>query len=152
MRINPLIFTTTLGALLVAHNVGDHICQTDHQAACKVRPAESTEDPPSGAVQARAMAGHVGGYQLTQAAALAAVLPASGLRPSWRGMLAGTVFSAATHAFLDRRWPVRWVLQRTGSPKFAELQTPINGAYQADQALHHACLFVSALLMALRRG
>lgn len=143
MRINPLTFAAVLGTLLVAHNVADHVAQTDHQAAGKAA-AEAAEWVP-------ALAGHVGSYQLTQAAALAAVLPASGLRPSWRGLLAGSLFSAATHAFLDRRWPVRWILQRTRSPKFAELQAPINGPYVADQALHHGCLFVSALLISARR-
>lgn len=143
MRINPLTFAAVLGTLLVAHNVADHIVQTDHQAAGKASATPAEWIP--------AMAGHVGGYQVTQAAALAAVLPAAGLRPSWRGLLAGTVFSAATHAFLDRRWPVAAILRRTGSPKFAELQAPINGPYVADQALHHGCLLVSALLMSLRR-
>lgn len=142
MRINPLTFAVTLGTLLVAHNVADHICQTDRQAGHK-----AAEDPRE---WVPAMAGHVGSYQLTQAAALAAVLPAAGLRPSWRGLLAGSLFSALSHAFLDRRWPVKTILQRTGSPKFAELQTPINGPYLADQALHHGCLFASALLMARR--
>lgn len=142
MRICPLTFAATLGTLLVAHNVGDHIVQSDCQAAGKAA-AEPAEWVP-------AMCGHIGGYQAAQAAALAAVLPASGLRPSWRGLLAGTVFSAASHAFLDRRWPVRWILQHTRSPKFADLQAPINGPYVADQSLHHGCLFVSALLMALR--
>lgn len=144
MRINPLTFAAVLGPLLVSHNVGDHICQTDCQAAGKV-----TEEP---TVWVPAMAGHVAGYQAAQAVALAVVLPASGLRPSWRGLLAGTLFSAASHAFLDRRWPVRWVLEHTRSPKFANLQSPINGPYLADQSLHHGCLFISALLMSLRRG
>lgn len=79
------------------------------------------------------------------------MLPGSGLRPSWRGLLTGTLFSAVSHAVLNRRWPVRWVLQHTRSPKFADLQAPINGPYVADQALHHGCLLVSSLLMALRR-
>ncbi|MFI1202737.1 hypothetical protein ACH4VR_25395 [Streptomyces sp. NPDC020883] len=48
---------------------------------------------------------------------------------------AGFVWSAATHAVLARRWPVRWLLQRTGSPAFAELRTAgLNGMNLADQA------------------
>jgi hypothetical protein len=150
MRVNPLVFATALAAMWAAHDFADHVGQTDHQAACKARPEPDAENPPSGAVQARAMAGHVGTYQLTQAVSLL-VLPLAGLRPSWRGLIAGQVFSAATHAFLDRRWPVKAILRRTGSPKFAELQAPINGPYVADQALHHACLFVSALMIAAKR-
>jgi hypothetical protein len=60
------------------------------------------------------------------------------------------VLSGATHAFIDRRWPVRWLLRRTGSPGFVEMATPVNGPYQADQALHHGCLLIAALLMAQR--
>jgi hypothetical protein len=61
---------------------------------------------------------------------------------------AGFAWSAATHAVLDRRWPVRWLLQHTGSPDFAELRTAgLNGMYLADQALHSGALLVSALLI-----
>jgi hypothetical protein len=63
---------------------------------------------------------------------------------SWLGVLAGLAFSAATHAIIDRRWPVRWILNHTGSAPFAKT---IHGLYVADQALHWACLWVSALLV-----
>jgi hypothetical protein len=128
------VFAATLAALLVGHTVGDHLTQTDHQAANK-------------AASWRAMAGHLGGYTATCAATLAAVHAATGVRPSWRRVVAGHMFSAATHAFIDRRWPVTRLLRATGSPAFAELQTPINGPYQADQSLHHACLLVAALII-----
>lgn len=53
-----------------------------------------------------------------------------------------------THAFFDRRWPVRWLLQHTGSPDFAELRAAgMNGMYLTDQALHQTALMVSALLI-----
>jgi hypothetical protein len=64
------------------------------------------------------------------------------------GMVAGLGFSAVTHAILDRRWPVRWILQHVGAPEFADLKTPICGMYLADQALHYGCLWVAALLIA----
>lgn len=131
-------FAVALATLLVAHNVGDHIVQTDHQAANKAKSWP-------------AMAGHVGGYTATSAGALGLVASATGTRFGWRGLLAGLTFSAATHALIDRRWPVAWVLRKTGSPNFAELQTPINGPYVADQALHHGCLLAAALMMAGRK-
>jgi hypothetical protein len=112
-------FAVALCTLLVGRNLGDHITQTDHQAAHK-------------ATSWRAMAGHVVGYTATCAALLAAVQAATGQRPSWRRVLAAHAFSAATHALLDRRWPVAWVLRKTRSPRFAELQAPINGPYVAD--------------------
>ncbi|MGW1365110.1 hypothetical protein ACWCQP_48025 [Streptomyces chartreusis] len=64
------------------------------------------------------------------------------------GLAAGFAWSAATHAVLDRRWPVRWLLQHTGSPVFADLRsTGLNGLYLADQALHSGVLLISALLI-----
>lgn len=134
-RPTSLKFAVVLPTILVAHSVADHVIQTDHQAAAKTSSWS-------------AMAGHVGGYQLTQAAALAAVAVATGERLSWRRVLLGGAFSAASHAFLDRRWPVRRALRATGSPNFADMATPLNGMYLADQALHHGCLLVAALLIA----
>lgn len=73
------------------------------------------------------------------------VLP---LQLSWVGLVAGLAVSAATHAFLDRRWPVRWLLQHTGKRDFAELRDGgLNGMYLADQALHQTALLVSAVVI-----
>jgi hypothetical protein len=135
MMVDPLKLAVLLPTLWAAHNVGGHLVQTDHQAAHK-------------AGNWSAMAGHVSGYQTAPAVAVGAVLGATGLRCNRWALLAGAMFSAGTHAFIDRRWPVRKLLQSTGSAGFADLATPINGPYQADQALHHGCLLVAALLMA----
>lgn len=157
MKADALRLAVVLPTLLVAHNVADHVVQTDHQAAHK-------------ASSWSAMAGHVGGYQATQLGALLAVSRATGTCLSWRGMLLGGAFSAISHAFLDRRWPVRRLLELTGSRAFARpvIRTagdvrevtgaaptvdatgplPIHGPYLADQALHHGCLLISALLIA----
>lgn len=138
MRVDPLVFAVLAPTLWAAHNVGDHVVQTDHQAGAKAH-------------DWRAMAGHLGGYQVVAVVAVGFVSAVTGLRCGrWAG-LAGMVFSAGTHAFLDRRWPVRWVLERTGSPGFARLQSPVCGMYQADQALHHGCLLIAAGIMAVRR-
>lgn len=139
-------FAVVLPALLVAHNLGDHIVQTDHQAAHK-------------ATSWTAMAGHVSSYTATCATALALTTRATGVQTSWRRTLAGLAFSAITHAVLDRRWPVIAILRRTGSPGFATSNTiragaggdqplPLHGPYLADQALHHVCLLASALIIA----
>lgn len=127
-------YAVVLPTLLVAHNVADHVVQTDHQAA---RKAQSWT----------AMAGHVGSYQATQLGALLAVSRATSTRLTLRGLLLGGAFSAITHAFLDRRWPVKRALQLTRSPGFAEMTTPLHGPYLADQALHHGCLLIAALLI-----
>lgn len=132
------IFGAALAALWGAHDFADHVVQTDHQAAHK-------------ATSWAAMSGHVGSYTAVQVAALAALRPL-GVRPSWRRTVAAVAWSAGTHALLDRRWPVTKILQGSGSSGFAALQTPINGPYLADQGLHHACLLVSALVLASGRA
>ncbi len=149
MKADPLAFAALLPTLLAAHNVGDHVAQTDHQAGLKTKDWS-------------AMAGHIATYQATQAVAVGAVLAATGLRCNRWGLLAGTVISAGTHAFIDRRWPVAETLGHTGSPGFADLTVAARrgtmkfpfplGMYLADQALHHGCLLVAALAMAARRG
>ncbi len=127
------VFAASFVALYVGHMVGDHVVQTDHQAG-------------KGRDAAVAMAGHVGGYTLTQLAALAAVYPLTPWHPA--GVLLGLALSALTHAFIDRRWPVQWILRRTGSANFASLASGgMNGPYLTDQALHIGCLFVSALII-----
>lgn len=155
-------FAATYAALMPAHDLADHVVQTDHQAAHKAGP---------GWPAARAMAGHVGGYHAVQLAVLLA-LRLLGVRPSWRRTAAAVAVSAGTHALLDRRWPVRRVLELTGSPGFArpvvrtrgavepallrqnpptvaaEGPLPIHGPYLADQALHHAVLAVCAAILA----
>lgn len=130
-------FAAVLGTLYAAHQLGDHIAQTDDQAARKMTPGGWD-----------AMAGHVAGYHATAAAMLLAADRTLGLGLSrWR-LGAGLALSAATHAFLDRRWPVTRINQLTGSPGFAELQQPLNGPYLTDQALHYGCLWLAALVMA----
>lgn len=127
-------YGSTLAVLWAAHNLGDHVIQTDHQAAHKTH-------------SWKAMTGHVGSYTATQVAALLGLRTLTGGRGGWRRLAAGVAFSAATHAFLDRRWPVTRLLAATGSAAFAERTDPICGSYLADQALHHACLAVSAALI-----
>lgn len=127
-------FGAVMAALWAAHDLADYVAQTDHQAANK-------------ASDWRAMAGHVGGYHVVQALTVAA-LRGAGVRPSWRRVLVALLWPAATHALLDRRWPVKRILTATGSPEFAQATTPLHGGYLADQALHHAALVVSAAVLA----
>ncbi len=114
--------------LLIGHLLGDWIVQTDAQAMHKT-------------TSWRAMGGHVLGYHLT----LGVVL----LIPVVRGWPAGAaavslVVSGVTHAFIDRRWPVRWLLRHTGSPGFAEQMW---GVIAVDQALHLTILALLAVLL-----
>src|SRR5262245_7349169 len=130
-----VVFTVALLVLFVAHQVGDHVVQTDRQAQAKT-------------ARWRALAGHLASYHLTAAVLLVGTDLLLRLPISTRGLAAGLAFSAFTHALLDRRWPVRAILRATGSPQFAEATAPVCGLYVADQALHHLALLFSALLVA----
>lgn len=130
-------FAAVFAAMFAAHHLGDHVLQTDHQAANKALP---------GWAGWSAMAGHVVSYHAAMVVALLA-LRVVDVRLSLAGCAAGLAFSAVTHAFLDRRWSVRWILEHTGSRAFAASITPLHGGYLADQSLHVAALFVSALLV-----
>ncbi|MEV8511803.1 DUF3307 domain-containing protein [Dactylosporangium sp. NPDC051484] len=134
-----VVFAVTLAALFVGHSVGDHIAQTDHQAARKSG---------TGAAAWRALAGHLIGYHVTVTAVLLLTAAALRLPLSPLGVCVGLAFSAATHGLLDRRWPVRALLRATRSPEFAETTSPISGMYAADQSLHHLALLGTALLIA----
>lgn len=160
-------FGAVLAMLHAAHDLADHVVQTEHQAIHKADP---------GRAGWLALAGHVGSYTAVQVAALA--LLRGGFAPG--RLVAGVVFSAATHALLDRRWPVRWILEHTGHDGWARppviggdwtavgrapgasggdlvartlavrtpvTAVPLHGPYLSDQALHHACLAISALII-----
>jgi hypothetical protein len=134
-----VVFVVALLALLVAHQVGDHLAQTDRQAAGKAA---------GGASSWRAMAGHLAGYHAAAAVILIGTFAVLELPLTVRGVGAGLAFSVVTHGFLDRRWPVRALLRATGSEAFANATTPVCGMYAADQALHQFALLISALLVA----
>jgi hypothetical protein len=130
------IVAVAFAALYASHCVGDLIVQTDWQAQGK------TADKG----WALPMAGHLAGYLITQYAFLYAVALAGVPFRLW-GFLGGLAFSVVTHGFIDRRWPVRWLLEHTGSADFAARTAPICGIYLADQALHIGALFVAALIV-----
>jgi hypothetical protein len=138
-------FAAVAVTLYAGHQLADHVLgQTDRQAKHKMQP---------GWVGWSANLAHVAQYHLVLLGMLVVVAPVLQLPVSVLGVLAGLGFSAVTHAFLDRRWPVRWLLEHTGSAPFARLGQPdqvqvgLNGMYLADQSLHYAALWVSALLV-----
>lgn len=142
-------FTATLGTLLVLHDLADHVTgQTDEQAKNKMKtPAQCVAEDMHKHTGYKALAGHILGYHATLFAGLVVVYALLDVNVTWLGIFAGLLFSAVTHAFFDLRWPVRMVLEYSGSPKFADMLTPVCGMYQADQALHKTALLVSSLLI-----
>jgi Protein of unknown function (DUF3307) len=139
LAAQQMTFVITLLALIVGHQLGDHVMQTDNQATHKAG---------RGRAAVRAMAGHLLAYHVSVGAVLALTAWVLQLRLTLTGIVAGLLFSVITHAILDRRAIVRLVLQRTGSRNFADQTSPVCGMYVADQALHWLCLLISALLMA----
>jgi hypothetical protein len=136
------VFAAVFAALYAGHHLGDHVFQTHRQATGK---------DGRGWPAWRAMAGHLAGYHACQAATLGG-LCALGVPLSPAGAAAALAFSAASHGFLDRRWPVRGLLRLLGSAPFAARASGgINGMYLADQSLHVGCLYVSALLLTVLR-
>jgi hypothetical protein len=116
--MGPTMTATVFLALLAGHLLGDWVTQTDWQATTKTR-------------SWAALAAHLTSYHLLMGTLL--LLPV--LRDGWpasNALLALTV-SAATHAVIDRRWPVRALLRVTASPGFATVEW---GVIAADQALH----------------
>lgn len=154
--IEQVATLATFGAvwvvLAVGHNLADHVIgQTDRQAAGKAAP--SAAEVAEGASPWRgwgACLGHVAQYHLVMAVMLGLVWAVLPLQMSWTGLAAGLSVSVVTHAFFDRRWPVRWLLEHVGSKGFAELKgAGMNGMYLTDQALHQTALLISALLITL---
>jgi hypothetical protein len=136
--LTPGDFAAIFAALYAGHIVGDLIVQTDWQAHHKAERSWRG---------VTAMAGHLAGYATTQIVTLAAVTTV-GTKFGVAAALAGLAFSVGAHGFIDRRWPVVWLLDRTGGSQFARLASGgINGAFQADQALHVGCCFVAALIV-----
>lgn len=136
-------FAAVAATLAAAHHVGDFLLQTDHQAACK----PATEDRAvvcSEGESWRALAGHIASYHAAQVAGLLIANRALGLKLRPGRVAAGVAISAATHAVIDRRWPVRWWMDNTGSAAFREN----GGAAHVDQTLHHTALWASALVIA----
>lgn len=154
-----------LALLLAGHLIGDWIVQSDRQALCKSWPnpvlmAESAErfyvDPlarneptvdaewmPKARRSARLRSwgynqAHMATYHATMLAFL--LLGSFG----WHRTAFTLAVSWVTHSFIDRRWPVRWLLAHTGSATFSELPW---GVIAADQALHLSILAVLSTVL-----
>lgn len=115
--------------LLVSHLLGDWVLQSDWQA---------TNKPQRWA----ALTAHVASYHLAMGLLLLILIVRDDW-PAWKGLVILTV-SGGTHAFLDRRWPVRALLRATASPGFATVEW---GVIAVDQAVHLCILALLAVLL-----
>ncbi|MEU3903300.1 DUF3307 domain-containing protein [Streptomyces goshikiensis] len=129
------MFATIFVLLYVAHLLADYPLQTDHQASCK---ADRT------AAGWRANLSHAGTHALASAAALAVGTLILDLRLSVPAAVAGLLWIGASHAFIDRRWPIRWWMEHARQTAFAQH----GGAAHVDQTAHVTCLLIAALALA----
>ena len=107
------------GALLVAHHLGDHWFQSEFSAIHK------GDHDRRGQL---ACAWHVTTYTATTTAVVLAVLILPlGATATWHGVVAGQMFSAATHYAIDRRWTLAWLADRVGKRAFHDLGQPRTG-------------------------
>jgi hypothetical protein len=125
------MMTTTIVflVLLSSHLVGDWVTQSDWQATNKI-------------CSWAALAAHVARYHLVMGLLLLVPVLRDGW-PVWKALLVLGV-SAASHALIDRRWPVRALMRAVGSPGFATVEW---GVIAVDQALHLSILAMLAVLL-----
>jgi len=128
------MFAELFVALYVAHMLGDYVFQTDHQADHKADP---------GVAGWWVNLNHAGTHVAVSIFALIAVRLVTDIPLDTQAAGAGLLWIGATHGFIDRRWPVLWWMNRTGSPEFATK----GGAAFVDQALHITALGIAALAM-----
>ncbi len=137
---SAIIFAVGAVTMNAAHEIADHVLgQSDKIAANKVKP---------GRVGWSHILQHILQYHAVMVVMLFIAVAAFSLPVAPLGFISAILFSAVSHAIIDRRWPVKWILQKTGSPGFAELTQPLCGMYLADQSLHKTCLWISAFLLA----
>jgi hypothetical protein len=141
MLSSAIVFSVVMVTSIVMHRLADYVTgQWDYVAEHKALP---------GSKGWTSILIHVIAYHITLVIGLAMTLQLLDLPVTVLGFTLGILFSAVTHAILDRRWPVRWLLEHTGKKNFAKMQTPVCGIIEADQSLHYFCLWISALLMAV---
>ncbi|WP_430787063.1 DUF3307 domain-containing protein [Actinoplanes sp. G11-F43] len=136
-----LAFLGALAALGVGHLAGDTILQSDTAAQGKGYPSDDRlaagVHPWTGWGHCLA---HCGSYLAAQAVMVAIV--AQVVPMTWPGLAAALALSGCTHAVIDRRWPVRWVIARKRCTGWADSH------FWIDQAMHWVCLLVAAVLAA----
>ncbi len=148
------LFAALFALLYVGHLLGDYIVQTDAMASLKT--AGATYPPGHLAESLPVPLGrswlqnqrHVASYSLTiavtvlTAGALGGFLADLGAVPWWRRLVAAAA-NWAVHSVIDRRWPVRRLMEATGSRTFHGN----GGAQHVDQTLHLLTLLLLAAFL-----
>ncbi|MEU3603689.1 DUF3307 domain-containing protein [Streptomyces sp. NPDC006798] len=129
------MFAELFALLYVAHLAADYPLQTDHQAEHKAE---------GGLAGWVANAAHAG----THVAVAAGLLAVGAVLLDWSlsvpAAAVAVVWIGATHALIDRRWPIRWWMTHTGQTVWADH----GGAAHVDQTAHIIALTAAALGLA----
>ncbi|MER6610243.1 DUF3307 domain-containing protein [Streptomyces sp. NPDC000927] len=131
------MFGSIFVLLYVAHYIGDYIMQNDWMAGKK---GDKTRQG------YLANLSHASIHVVISAAFLSlgdAYLHLSGVTPL--STVAAVAWIGCTHAFIDRRWPVAWLMTHTRSTGYLER----GGAPAVDQALHIVVLGTAAFGLAV---
>ncbi|MEU3687838.1 DUF3307 domain-containing protein [Streptomyces narbonensis] len=130
------MFATLFVLLYLGHLLADYPFQTDHQAAHKAD---------CGAAGWRANLAHAFTHVALCGLALAAgALLLDDMTVSVPAVAVALAWIGGTHAFIDRRWPVRWWMEHTRQATWAQH----GGAAHVDQAAHITALTLAALALA----
>ncbi|WP_024760163.1 DUF3307 domain-containing protein [Streptomyces exfoliatus] len=130
------MFATLFVLLYLGHLLADYPFQTDHQAAHKAD---------HGTAGWRANLAHAFTHVVICGLALAAgAVLLDGLTVSVPAVAVALAWIGSTHAFIDRRWPVRWWMEHTRQTAWAQH----GGAAHVDQAAHITALTLAALALA----
>ncbi|MFF0431846.1 DUF3307 domain-containing protein [Streptomyces sp. NPDC004327] len=130
------MFASLFVLLYLGHLLADYPFQTDHQAAHKAD--HSAEGWRTNLTHA---ATHVAACGLALAAG---VLLLDGVSVSVPATVVALGWIGGTHAFIDRRWPIRWWMTHMRQTSWAEH----GGAAHVDQTAHILALALAALALA----
>ncbi|MFB8040901.1 DUF3307 domain-containing protein [Streptomyces hydrogenans] len=130
------MFATVFVLLYLGHLLADYPFQTDHQAAHKAD---------CGAAGWRANLTHAATHIAACGIALTAGATALDVTLSAPVALAALAWIGGTHAFIDRRWPVRWWMTRMRQTSWADH----GGAAHVDQTAHILALGLAAFALAV---
>lgn len=131
-----MTFGAVLGTLWVAHQVADHVIQTDQMSYRKMGAALGD--------WTLAIL-HAASHIALSVPMLALIDHLQGTPTNWAGTAVGMALIGLSHLYIDRRHPVQWVMKHTGSSDFAKGEGPVYGPYHVDQTLHIAMLWIGAL-------
>ncbi len=129
------MFATVFVLLYVAHLVADYAIQTDHQAVLKSEPGRA-----GWTANLTHAATHVAACAVTLTVGPALL---DGVDLPVARTVAAVAWVGVSHGFIDRRWPIAWWMNHTGSGPFLRN----GGAPYVDQTAHILALAVAAAII-----